>query len=95
MSYNDIARCDMSAWSDTMGSMPARDRKPRMTVQLEPSDRTAIDTLLRRFPGATESFLVRAALRIGLRTISKDAASIAAPELTPAELEAPGSAKKR
>lgn len=57
--------------------MTSRTRKPRISLQVEEEDREAIAALLTHFPGATESFIVRAALRIGLGQIAKDKALIA------------------
>ena len=59
--------------------MTSQNRKPRLSLQVEEADREAISALLAHFPGATESFLVRAALRVGLGMIAKDKALVGSP----------------
>jgi hypothetical protein len=59
-----------------------RIRKPRLSFQIEPLDRKAIDAALEHFPGVSPSFLLRAALRVGLAAVVKDRALIATPVVT-------------
>lgn len=61
--------------------MATRIRKPRLSMQIDPLDRAAIDAAVAHFPGVSESFLLRAAIRIGLLAIVEDRAKIATPSV--------------
>lgn len=63
----------------SMRVMTSRTRKPRLSLQVEDEDREAISALLAHFPGATESYVVRAAMRVGLAAIAKDKALVTTP----------------
>lgn len=69
----------MSPMSDTK----KKRRKPRLSFQVEPLDVQAIKAVAEQFPGVSESFLLRAAIRVGLQEIVKDRALLAIEPVSP------------
>jgi uncharacterized protein (DUF1778 family) len=68
-----------------MWAMADRNRGPRLSLQVEQEDREAIAALRAHFPGSTESFIIRAAIRVGLAAIAEDRTKVEAkpPKIPP------------
>lgn len=71
----------MSPMSDTR-----KRRKPRLSFQVEPLDAQAVKAVAEQFPGVSESFLLRAAIRIGLKAIVADRGLLATEPVHPRDL---------
>lgn len=55
-----------------MGRVSPKERKPRLSFQVDPEDKEAIDQLMRHLPNHGQSQVLRSALRLGLAEIVKD-----------------------
>lgn len=84
-----------------MSDMPTTDedspsRKPRLSFQVEPEDREALDALLPLIPGVknmSESDVLRAVFRLGLRAVAAEPRSVMTVD-TPTPVELTSSVKK-
>lgn len=63
-----------------MGTV-AQSKKPKLGSHIEEEDLALLKAVSRRFPGVSEAFLVRAAIRVGLSVIVRDREKLSVPPL--------------